>query len=103
MSTFRASLLVGIGLGAAIGLVFAAAWRAGVAPAGLEGSLELAAFALFVITLPVGVVAAVIGRLSMPLGPMAAFMVTGIAWMLLCIPYPVVVAHAIRRWRYGQG
>lgn len=95
-------LRIGIGLGSATGLVFAAAWRAGMAPAGLEGGVELAASVLFLLTLPAAAVAALIGRLTMPLGPMTAFTVTGIAWMLLCVPYPVVLAHAIRRWRRGH-
>jgi hypothetical protein len=97
--TFRASVLVGIGLGTAIGLVCGAALRAGMAPAGVEGGLELVAFVLFVITLPAGALAAVIGRLVAPLGSMTAFVVTALTWMLLCVPYTVIVAHAVRRWR----
>jgi hypothetical protein len=99
MSPSRGSWLVGIGLGSAVGLVFTAAWRAGMAPAGLEGGLQLVASLLFLITLPAGVMAALIGRASMPLGPTIAFMVTGIAWMILSVPYPVAVVYAIRRWR----
>jgi pilus assembly protein TadC len=97
--TVRANLLLGIGLGAATGLVSAAAWRAGMAVTALEGGWELAASALFVITLPAGALAALVGRLSAPLGPMTAFLATALTWMLLCVPYTVMVAHAIRRWR----
>ncbi len=102
MPAFRASLAIGIGLASATGLVCLAAWRGGMATTGLGGGMEFAASVLFFLTLPAGAVAALLGRVAMPLGPMTAFAVTGVAWALLCVPYAIAIDVTVRRFRYRR-
>jgi hypothetical protein len=92
----RSDVTVGFALAGLIAAVFAAAIRAGMSSTGLHGNIEVAASLLFLLTLPVGGVAAVCGRLATPYGFETAFMVTGIAWSLLSAPYGAIVARGCR-------
>lgn len=96
MRTTRIDVTVGFGLAGLIAAVFAAAIRAGMSSTGLHGSIEVAASFLFLLTLPVGGLAAVCGRFAMPYGFETAFMVTGITWSLLSIPYGAIVSRGCR-------
>lgn len=93
--TTRTGILIGVALATGIGVVFAAALRAGMSASGLDGGPELMASFLFLLTLPAGAIAAMVGRLAMPLGLETAFAVTGVAWMLLSVPYAVLVMHGL--------
>jgi hypothetical protein len=89
--------VIGLLVSAAIGLVFVTAMRSGMSSTGLHGGMEVIASLLFLLTLPAGTVAAMCGRSAMPLGAEAAFIVTGVAWMVLSLLYGATLARAMRR------
>ena len=95
-------IVIGLFLSAAIGMAFVAAMRAGMSSTGLHGGIEVIASLLFLLTLPAGALAALCGRLAMPLGAEAAFIVTGVAWMLLSLLYGAILARTMRHLRQHQ-
>ena len=98
----RTELASGVVLSATIATVLAIAMRAGMASTGLDGGLELVASFLFLLTLPAGALAALCGRLAMPLGIETAFVVTGVTWTLLAFLYGALLAHGTATLRKRQ-
>lgn len=93
----RTDVITGCVLSGAIAMVFAAAIRAGLSSTGLRGDIEVIASALFILTLPAGALAALLGRLVLLSGLETAFIVTGVAWILLTLPYGVLLSRGVRR------
>ena len=93
----RTDVITGLGLSGAVALVFLAASRAGMASTGLRGDIEVIASLLFILTLPAGALAALCGRLVLQTGSETAFIVTGGAWILLTLPYGVMLSRGVRR------
>lgn len=93
----RTDVITGLALSGAVAMVFIAAIRAGMSPAGLRGDVEVIASFLFFLTLPAGALAALCGRLVMPAGSETAFLMTGVAWVLLTLPYGALLSRRIRR------
>ena len=93
------SLLAGSIMASCVGTLFAAAYATGMSRTGFDGPLELLAFLLAVLTAPVSAAAAVAGRLAFPHGLETAFMVTGVTWAILCVPYGAVVTRIWLRTR----
>ncbi|MDP1862261.1 MAG: hypothetical protein Q8K82_26675 [Gemmatimonadaceae bacterium] len=96
MHTTRSDVTVGLALAGLVAAVFMTAMRAGMSSTGLHGSIEIAASFLFLLTLPVGGLAVVCGRLAMSYGFETAFAVTGITWSVLSVPYGAIVARGCR-------
>jgi len=97
----RTDVITGLGLSGAVAVVVAAAIRAGMSSSGLRGDIEVIASLLFILTLPAGALAALCGRLILQSGLETAFMVTGVAWILLTFPYGALLSRGVRRVSYA--
>ncbi len=101
MRLSRTDVMTGLALSGAVALVFTAAIRAGMSATGLRGDIEVIASVLFILTLPAGALAALCGRLVLQSGIEAAFMVTGVAWILLTFPFGALLSRGVRRLSYA--